>query len=108
MVRIKIRRTDWTEGDKYAKFAIVPEGMNGFSVIGDVNHKVMIVIEAELDGYSVHNALGDRVFVVVVRGSNKNPDNFVDYCAKRVPTLLISYDNDDAGREMFKKWKSTN
>jgi len=105
VLRIKIRRTGWIEGDRYPKFAIVPGGANGFGVVGDVKNKIMFVVEAELDGYAIHNVVGDIAFVVVVGGSVKSPDNFVNYLAETVSGLLVVHDNDDAGLKMLEKWQ---
>lgn len=106
VVRIKIRRSDWTPDDKFPKYVVIRGSMQGLNLVGDRSHKVMIVVESELDAYSLHHAVKDFAFTVAVGSNTKNPDLFTDYLAKMKKFLLICYDNDEAGRLMWDKWKT--
>lgn len=105
IVRIKIRRDKWKEGAFYPKYIAVSGSMNGFMIVGNCMHKVMVVVESELDAYAIHFAAGDFVFVVAVGGNSKNPDNVTDRSAKQIKNLIICHDNDEAGKKMFNKWQ---
>lgn len=105
IIRVKIRRHDYKEGDKLPKYVAISGSMNGLGIIGDTNNEIMIVVESELDAYALHHIAGDFVFIIAVGSNIKNPDNVTNYYAKNVPILLICHDNDDAGKNMLNKWK---
>jgi len=105
VIRLKVRRPDWKDGDTLPKYVIIPGSMNGLSIIGDTEHTTMIVVESELDGYAIHHIAHDFAFVVAVGSNIKNPDSLTDYLAAKASTLLICHDNDDAGKKMLAKWR---
>ncbi|MFA6263704.1 MAG: toprim domain-containing protein [Candidatus Babeliales bacterium] len=105
VVRLKIRRVDYRDGDDMPKYVAVAGSMNGLGIIGNKNNKTMMVVESELDAYALHHAVGDLACVVAVGSSMKNPDNVTDYYAQKAQHLLICHDNDDAGLKMRDKWK---
>lgn len=106
VIRLKIRRYDWYQGDSFPKYVAVSGSMNGLTIIGSLQRDVMIVVESELDAYSLHAAAADFACVVAVGSNTKHPDNLTHHYAKRIRTLLICSDNDDEGEKMFKKWHS--
>lgn len=103
VMRVKIRVDGWFHGAKFSKYQALPGSMNGLNIIGDVRKPTMIVVESELDAYALHHACEDLIFAVAVGSNTKNPDNYVDYLARR-RSVLICYDNDDGGEKMLKKW----
>ena len=102
-VRVKIRRTRWTPEDELPKYWAIRGSMNGLNIVGDVRQPVMAVVESELDAFALHFSCSDRIFAVAVGSNIKNPDNVVDYWAKR-RKLLICHDNDSGGLTMNEKW----
>jgi DNA primase len=105
VVRIKIRRHAWKEGDIGLKYVIVSGSMNGLSLIGNTTHDIMIAVESELDAYALHFVAREFAFTVAVGSNMKNPDNVVDRLAKHKRHLLICHDNDKAGLAMLNKWQ---
>lgn len=105
VVRLKIRRTKWHENDTLPKYVIISGSMSGLNIIGDKKKPIMIVVESELDAYALHHALQDLAVIIAVGGCLKNPDSVTDYLAQNKDLLLICYDNDNAGIEMFNFWK---
>ena len=105
VVRIKVRRTDWTSRDKVGKYIRLSGGMNGLNIVGDLKKKAMVVVESELDALALHWAAPDLIVAVSVGSNTANPDNVVDRWARKCPNLLVCYDNDDAGLAMWKKWE---
>ena len=105
VIRIKIRRSDWTPDDKFPKYIAIKGSMQGLNLVGDRSHKAMAVVESELDAYALHHAVKDVAFVVAVGSNTKNPDLFTDYLAKSKKFLLICHDNDEGGCSMWDKWK---
>lgn len=103
--RIKIRRTDWKDGDTFGKYIAISGSMKGLNIIGDRDKDIAIVVESELDAYATHHKVGDCAFVISVGSNNKNPDYMCDHIARKVATLLICHDNDEAGLKMLNKWK---
>jgi len=106
VVRIKIRRSEWTPDSKLPKYIALSGSMGGMGVVGDRTKPYLVVVESELDAMALHHAIGDVACVVFVGGNNKNPDAIVDCMARNVENLLICHDNDDAGLLMLKKWKT--
>jgi len=104
VVRVKVRRHDWREGDAWPKYVAISGSMNGLSLIGNPKQNIMVVVESELDAYAIDCAAHDFAFVVAVGSNIKNPDNVTDYYARKAPTLLICHDNDEAGNKMLAKW----
>ena len=105
VIRLKIRRKDWWQGDRFPKYVAISGNMNGLNIIGNKKNSIMIIVESELDAYALHYALSDIAVIVAVGGCIKNPDSVTDYLAKHKSLLLICHDNDDAGKTMLDKWK---
>ncbi len=104
IVRLKIRRTKWKEGDELPKYWAVRGSMNGLNMVGDFSKPMMLVVESELDAYAAHCAGSDSIFAVAVGSNTKNPDNVTDFWAKR-RKILICHDNDEGGLAMNEKWQ---
>jgi len=105
VTRLKIRRTDWNENDSIPKYIAVTGSMNGLNLIGDLNNRIMVIVESELDQFVLDYCVGDIAFFVAVGSNLKNPNYLVDDLAKKSKTLLICHDNDEAGKKMFQKWE---
>lgn len=105
VIRLKIRRFDWKEGDELPKYVAISGSMNGLSLIGSSKRTIMVVVESELDAYAIDCVAHDFACAVSVGSNIKNPDNVTDRLAKNVRHLLISHDNDIAGQKMLTKWQ---
>jgi DNA primase len=106
VVRLKVRRYDWHEGDKLPKYVAIPGSMNGLSIIGtNKQAKIVVVVESELDAYALDFIARDLICTIAVGSNIKNPDNVTDRLACKAQHLLISHDNDDAGTKMLNKWQ---
>jgi DNA primase len=105
ITRLKIRRRNWKPDDKFPKYVALKGSMLGMNLIGDVSKELMIVVESELDGYSLHWAAKEFAFIVSVGSNLKTPDNVTNHLARTKKRLLIAHDNDSAGVAMLKKWR---
>jgi DNA primase len=105
VVRLKIRRQNWKDGDQLPKYVAVSGSMNGLNIVGSLKRRTIVVVESELDAYALDYAVGDLVCAIAVGSNMKNPDNISDRLAKNASQLLICHDNDDAGGKMYRKWK---
>lgn len=104
LIRLKIRRTKWQEGDKQGKYINIAGNKQSLNLFGNTNNPVMFVVESELDAIVVANQLENIAFAIGV-GSNVNaPDVLTDYLATN-KNLFICYDNDEAGIVMLHRWK---
>jgi DNA primase len=105
VIRLKVRRCDWHEGDELPKYVAISGSMNGLSIIGSTACTTMVVVESELDAYAVDFAAHDLVCTIAVGSNIKNPDNVTDRLARSVKHLIICHDNDGAGIKMLNKWQ---
>lgn len=105
IVRIKIRRDDYKDGDDLPKYVAISGSMAGLNVVGFANQPMAIIVESELDAYAIDDILHDKVFSVATGSALKNPDEFTHFLIKDIP-LLICHDNDTAGWKMMGKWRS--
>ena len=94
IVRQKIRRTDYKDGDKYAKYIAIHGSMNGLNIYGDTSLDHMVVVESEFDAMAIEYAFSCLIFTVAIGGCKKDPDNVVKYFAEHKKQVLIIPDND--------------
>ncbi len=107
IIRIKIRRDNWSEGDQYSKYIVISGSQQGLNIFGITKDKnVMVVVESELDAMVMSFEIRNFGFAIAVGSALKNPDILVDSLAKKTPYLLICHDNDESGKKMFEKWKT--
>ncbi len=104
VMRLKIRRYDWKDGDELPKYIAISGSMNGLTIVGSSKQLIVVVVESELDAYAINHAVGDFVCTVGVGSNIKNPDNVTDRLAINAKLLLICHDNDHAGKKMLDKW----
>jgi DNA primase len=106
VVRLKVRRYNWHEGDKLPKYVAISGSMNGLSIISTSKQaKTVVVVESELDAYAVDFVAHDFACTIAVGSNIKNPDNVTDRLARKAQHLLICHDNDEAGTKMLNKWQ---
>jgi len=105
VVRLKVRRFNWRKGDAMPKYIAISGSMNGLSLVGFTGQQIMIVVESELDAYAIDFVANDITCTVAVGSNIKNPDNVINRIARNTKYLLICHDNDDAGLNMYTKWK---
>lgn len=105
VMRLKVRRYDWQEGDELPKYIVISGSMNGLTLIGSYKSSIVLVVESELDAYAIDYVAHNDVCIVAVGGCLKNPDNVTNNRAKRASKLIICYDDDEAGHAMLNKWQ---
>jgi len=114
ITKLKIRNAKWQVGSSTQKYVAVG-AQTGLSIVGTTaNKEVMAVVESELDAYALDYAVGDFVIAVAAGNYAKKPDVLSDHLAKKMPNLLICYDNDEPKKEgdvpeglkMLQQWQS--
>lgn len=105
VVKLKIRRTNWKEGDKLPKYAEVSGSRQSLSIFGDRSLNTALIVESELDAILIQQFAGDLVYCVALGGSTKPIDKDTKELLDRTPTLLFCPDFDVAGKKAWDKWK---
>ena len=107
VMKLKIRRRDWKEGDTLPKYIEISGSMKCPGMYGDVETRAILIIESELDGMLIHQLAGDLCNPVALGGVGKKPDFDTDCLLRRARQLLFALDFDEAGKNAYKFWKST-
>lgn len=103
--KIKVRRTNWNEGDRLPKYVEISGSKACPSQYGNTSLDVCFILESELDAILVQQFAGDLVFCVALGGSTKPLDFQTDQLIKKTPTVLFCPDFDKAGLKAWKRWK---
>jgi len=105
ILKLKVRRLNWKKDDKLPKYINVSGGITGLNTFGNPGRNVMVIVESELDAMAIHYAANDFVFAVAIGSNIKTPDYVTNALAKK-RKLVICYDNDEGGDQMYYKWKN--
>lgn len=103
VIRIKIRRSKWTPQDKIAKYIALQGSMYGMTIVGDRSRQTLVIVESELDAYSLIEKISDVALIIACGGNTKNPDRFTDHLIK-TRRAFICHDNDEGGEAMKSMW----
>jgi DNA primase len=71
VIRIKIRRSDWTVGDQLPKYDEVRGSQQSLAMIGYEPKKPILIMESELDAMLVHQEAGDLCACLPLGGVSK-------------------------------------
>jgi hypothetical protein len=74
LVKLKIRRSDWKEGDALPKYVEVSGSMKCPAIYGNAETGAILVVEAELDALLVQQLAGDLCSSIAIGGAGKKPD----------------------------------
>lgn len=107
ITKLKIRRDAWKEGDKLPKYAEIPGSMKAPAIYGNIELKVIVLVEAEFDAMLIQQFASDLVCSIAIGGAGKKPDIDTDRFLRSAKVILYSLDFDDAGRKAFQFWKDT-
>lgn len=105
IIKIKVRRSVWKEGDELPKYVEISGSKPCLSIYGDSALKVAIILESELDSLLIQQEAGDLVYCIALGGSTKSLDFHTDQLLRRTPILLFCPDFDKAGAAAWVKWK---
>ena len=106
VIKVKIRRLNWKEGDKYPKYVELSGSKQCFSIYGDTSLPCALVLESEFDALLVQQFASDILYCVALGGSTKPIDQQTDLLLRTTSTLLFCPDFDEAGAVAWKKWKN--
>lgn len=104
-IRLKIRRKQWKPGDDIPKYINISGSATGVSFLGSHLKRNGMVVESELDALMLQYHLGEEIFVIGTGSCTRNPDEYTHEIVSLCRRVYISYDNDEGGTKMWKKWK---
>jgi hypothetical protein len=105
IVKVKIRRSEWKEGDKFPKYVEVSGSKQTPSIYGDTSLPLALILESELDALLIQQEAGDLVYCIALGGSTKPLDAETDQLLRKATLILFLPDFDDAGAIAWMKWK---
>ena len=103
-IKLKIRRSDWQQGDRFPKYVEVSGSMQSPSLYGNSEGKPVVVVESELDAILLQQYAGDLCCSMALGGALKRPDAEVHKVLVRAPVILFSLDVDSAGAIAYRWW----
>lgn len=106
IIKIKIRRTDWKEGDKFPKYVEISGSKQCLSIYGKTSLTCALVLESELDALLIQQFAAGLVYCVALGGSTKSLDLYCDRLLRSTPLILFCPDFDKAGKVAWDKWKN--
>lgn len=105
VVKIKIRRASWKEGDKLPKYVEVSGSRSCPSIYGDTQLPAALILESEFDGLLIQQEASDLIYCVALGGSTKCVDAHTDSLLRSTKCILFLPDFDQAGALAWLKWK---
>ena len=102
-VAVKVRRRDWTPGDKWPKYHALKGGGNGALFLGKSGSPATIV-ESELDALLIAQEAAGLCSAVALGSVSNRPH--IDEAAflRHAPTILVALDFDKPGATAWRWW----
>lgn len=105
--KLKVRRHEWSPNDPLPKYVEISGSKSCPSIYGDIQNRVAIILESELDSMLIQQDAGDLCCCLALGGSTKKPDFYTDHLLRKFTLVLWCLDNDDAGRKAALWWRET-
>ncbi len=102
--KLKIRKSEWKEGNFYGKYYEVPGSSNMIPIFGDPSIAICIVVEAEFDAMLVIQEAGDLCNCIAIGGAQKRPNLSTQQWLVSKKLLLFALDFDVAGKKEYFYW----
>ncbi len=103
-LKLKIRRNDWQEKDKFPKYVEVSGSMPAPKLYGRPEGKPIAVLESELDAMLLQQCAGDLCCSMALGGASKRPDIESHKLLLKAPEIFFSPDVDIAGALAYRWW----
>lgn len=107
VAKLKVRRSDWEEGDSWPKYVEISGSMKVPSLYGEPGTRVVVLVEAEFDAMLIQQFASDLCCCMAVGGVSKKPDLDSHRVLLSKPVILFALDFDEAGKKAFRFWRST-
>lgn len=106
IVRIKIRKSEWQEGDPYGKYYEVPGSSQEIPVFGRKDLLVVVVVESEFDAILIVQEAGSLCSCIALGGAQKRPGPSLCEWLLARRCVLFALDFDEAGKNEYVWWES--
>jgi len=103
-MKIKIRRSAWSEGDAKPKYVEVKGSRKAPSFYGD-SAQYAVLLEAELDGMLVQQCAKGLCTSIAIGGVQRRPDLDAHLRMQKFDRILFALDFDRPGKGAYKFWK---
>ena len=102
--RLRIRRDDPGEGDRY----IVASGSNMAPLALSSDRGAAVIVESELDAILLNQEAGDLTVSIAMGSACMKPDSITHQALTAAAVILVSLDTDDAGaKASWQFWRET-
>lgn len=105
--KIKIRKSEWKEGDLYGKYYEFPGSSNMLPILGYPSAEVAIIVEAELDAMLVIQEAEDLCACIALGGAQKRPQLSLHQWLQNRKLILFALDFDEAGKKEYFHWQQS-
>jgi len=105
--KIKIRKSEWKEGDLYGKYYEVPGSSTMLPSFGADSKEVVVITEAEFDAMLVVQEAGEFCSCIALGGAQKRPDHLLQDWLLKKDLILFALDFDEAGKKAYIYWQKT-
>lgn len=105
--KIKIRRTNWIEGDKWPKYHEVPGSSTTPSFYGLRMNQVVVLLESEMDAFLVIQETRGLCSCVALGGVQKRPHPSLKQLLLEKELILFALDFDTAGKKEYAYWQQS-
>lgn len=106
VVKLKIRRKDWKEGDNLPKYVEIGGSMPSPSFWEKKHTDVIILVESELDAMLIQQYAADICACLALGGVGKKPDAITHEILSKARIILFALDYDEAGKKAYNFWKN--
>lgn len=103
--KLKIRRTDWHEGDPYGKYYEVPGSSNILPIFGNSSLETTVIVEAEFDAMLIIQEAGDLCNSIALGGAQKRPHPTLRQWLLKRKMIFFSLDFDATGKKEYSYWQ---
>ena len=104
-IKIKIRRSEWYEGDEYGKYIVLTGSKKCQGIYGDTSLPNALVLEGEFDALLCEQEASDLVYCVALGGASQPLDADTYELLSRTEKILFNPDLDKSGSDCWVKWR---
>lgn len=103
--KVKIRKSQWKEGDLYGKYYEIPSTTNVFSIFEKGASEIAILVESEFDAMLIMQEAKDLCSCLALGGAQKRPAPPLQSRLKNKRLILFALDFDEAGKKEYIYWE---
>ncbi len=105
--KLKIRKSEWKEGNFYGKYYEVPGSSNMLPIFGMRSKEIVVIVEAELDAMLIIQEAGNLCACIALGGAQKRPCPLLREWMLKRKLILFALDFDEAGKKEYPYWQQS-